>query len=138
MSAEAWVARIAAAVCRAARWPIGFSLALSIVAGAGLILTPSRWPGALLSIVLMLGLAQVYLAIRIEIDRRIFERFAEDPAAAAEFDAALVQVGWAKAKGEAPRAMADRAEGAHAFVKWANLVLALQILLLVVAGWLAR
>jgi len=132
MSAEAWMARSGAGLCRGARWPLALSLALSVLAGARLLVEPRQAPIILMA-VLAAGIAQAYFALRIEFDRVIFERFAEDPASAPEFDAALVQAGWAKSP-VAPRSMADRVHGMYGFVKAVLLVLLLQIGAL---GWAA-
>jgi hypothetical protein len=132
LSAEAWIARSGAALCRGARWPLGFSLALSVLAGARLLFEPRQAPIVLMA-VLAAGTAQAYLALRIELDRIVFERFAEDPASAPDFDAALVQVGWAKSPA-ASRSMADRVHGMYGFVKAVLLVLLLQVVAL---GWAA-
>jgi hypothetical protein len=132
LSAEAWIARSGAALCRGARWPLAFSFALSVLAGARLLFEPRLAPLVLI-LVLAAGIGQAYFALRIEFDRIIFERFAEDPASAPEFDAALVQAGWAKSP-VASRSMADRVQGMHRFVKAVLLLLFLQVGAL---GWAA-
>ena len=138
MSPEAWIARSGAALCRGARWPLAFSLGLSLLAGLSLMLEPLQAPIAKLVIVCA-GVTQVYLALRIEFDRVVFERFAEDPEGAPTFDAALVQAGWAKSPPQA-RTMADRVHGMYRFVKIALFVLLLQVGLVgwTVPGWALR
>jgi hypothetical protein len=133
LSAEAWIAESGAALCRGARWPIALSLALSVLAGARVLVEPRQAPIFLL-LVLCAGVVQAYLALRIEFDRAVFERFAEDPAGAPQFDSALVQAGWAKSPAAA-RSMADRVRGLNGFVRAAFLVLVLQVLALGWAAW---
>lgn len=136
MTPDAWIAQSAAALCRGARWPLAFSLALAVLAGAWLLAEPRRAPIPL-ALVLAAGLVQVYFALRIELDRNIFERLAADPASAANFDAALAQAGWAQPS-TSVRSMADRARGLRRLVTLAAALLAGQVAALVAAGWAGR
>ena len=136
MSPDAWIAQSAAALCRGARWPIALSLALAVVGALRLLAEPRHAPAAM-SLVLAAGLVQGYLATRVELDRIIFDRFAADPSAAGEFDAALVQAGWAAPR-QAPRPMADRARGLRRLVTLSMATLAAQVAILIAAGWIGR
>lgn len=136
MSADAWIAQSAAALCRGARWPIALSLALAVLGAVRMLDEPRHAPVAM-TLVLAAGLVQGYLAMRIELDRIIFDRFAGEPSAAGEFDAALAQAGWATPR-ETPRPMADRARGLRRLVTLSMATLAAQAAVLVAAGWIGR
>jgi hypothetical protein len=136
MTTEAWIARSAAALCRGARWPIALSLALAVLGAARLLFEPRQAPVEM-TLVLVAGLAQGYLALRIELDRRIFERFAEEPASAPGFDAALAQAGWAAPRA-APRAMADRGRGVRRLVAISFALLVAQGAAVATAAWAGR
>lgn len=136
MSPDAWIAQSAAALCRGARWPIALSLALAVL-GAVRLLDEPRQATAAMTLVLVAGVVQGYLAMRIELDRVIFDRFAAEPSAAGEFDAALAQAGWAPAR-DAPRPMAGRAGGLRRLVTFSMAALAVQVATLVAAGWIGR
>ncbi len=136
MSAEAWIAQSAAALCRGARWPIALSLALAAVAASRLFSDP-RQASLAMTLVLVAGLVQGYLALRIELDRRIFDLFAANPSSAPGFDAALVEMGWSAASA-APRPMGDRVRGLRRLVGASMALLAAQALVLVIAAWMVR
>ena len=89
---------------------------------------------AALALIIVIGAMQVYLAMRIEFDRRIFDRVADTPEGWSGFDHAMRELGLMRpAKGG--RAPAARAAGLAALVRWhagllaAQLVLALALLL---------
>ena len=83
---------------------------------------------AALALIIVIGAVQVYLAVRIEFDRRIFELAAEEPEGFAGFDAALRAMGLQRAsKGE--RSPEARAAGAAALVRWSGVLLAAQLVL---------
>ena len=133
MIADAWLAQSAAALCRGARWPIALSLGLTVLAAARLLDEPAHEPAAMTAI-LFAGAAQGYLAMRIELDRVIFERFAADPSAAPAFDAALAQAGWTPQR-DGPRAMADRVRGLRRLIALSMAVVMAQLSMFAVAGW---
>ena len=136
MSPDAWIAQSAAALCRGARWPLALSLALAVLGAARLLDEPRHAPAAM-ALVLAAGLVQGYLALRIELDRVIFERFASEPDAAPGFDAALAQAGWAHARAT-PRPMADRARGLRRLVGLSGAVLVAQATVVFAVGWMPR
>lgn len=137
-SADRWVARNMAAACVASRWLIGASLALTVVAAVlSFSGDPGRAASAALSLVVAAGAAQIYLAWRIEFDRRIFQLFAEAPDAAEAargFERGLEALGHPRKGGE--RSLGERAAGLKSLVKKAAGILVLQIVLLIAASWL--
>ena len=119
---DAWIATSAAALCRGARWPLALSLGLTLLAAQRLL---GGQHGIVPVVVVAAGVAQAYLALRIELDRHIFDRLAADPAGAADFDAALGKAGLGGAQ-PTPRAMAGRARGLKRLVMLAGALLILQ------------
>lgn len=134
-SETCWLAHAAAAALRAAaRLNLaGLVLALVNLLLAG-VMAPAgnQWlaPGAVAA---LLGAAQLWLLVRVEIDRALFDALShactEDDLDA--LDAALVALGWV-AQERTGRAMADRARGASRFLTIAGGLAALQSLIAVV------
>ena len=132
-----WTARIASALCAASRWLSAGSLALALCAfaiaatrqGAGELALPA------LALVVALGAVQIYLAVRIEFDRAIFEASAGQPDGFAGFDEALQKLGWTRnaSGGRPPEA---RAAGLATLVKWCGWLLGAQFALALAALWL--
>lgn len=81
----------------------------------------------------LLGAIQLWLSIRVAIDRRLFGTLAQalqhaEPAATlATLDQALVLLGWARPEAGG-RSLAQRARGALRFLHWAAGLAALQLL----------
>lgn len=88
-------------------------------------------PGALFALIVAIGAPQVYLAMRIEFDRRIFEQVAAAPEGWSGFDAAMLELGW-MAAAKAGRAPAARAAGLAVLVRWHAGLLAAQLALALV------
>ncbi|RZT31823.1 hypothetical protein [Cupriavidus agavae] len=130
-----WLAHATAGALRAAaRLNIAaLVLALVNVALAGIMApTGTLWlvAGAVAA---LLAAAQLWLLVRVEVDRRLFDALALAGAAPdlAELDAALAALGWMPAS-RAGRPMAARARGASRFLTIAGVLMALQWLIAVV------
>lgn len=137
---EAWIARCAAAGCRASRWLSATSLVVAALALCLLHVGGTARGGRLAALVLVAaaGAAQAYLAVRIEVDRRIFEILAGQPSvdeALRGFDGAMLALGLLN-EGKAGRAIDERARGALSLVKRAGWILAAQLALGLAAPWL--
>ena len=135
---DTWVARSAAALCVASRCIGVGSLALLLFSLWWLYSdTAGNLPRAIaLSLAAIAGAGQIYLALRIEFDRRIFEAFARsDDAGRADFDRSLTVLGL---RSEAPRdrTMLERARGLASLVKVSGYLLVVQFLLSLAAAWM--
>jgi hypothetical protein len=136
---EAWIARTTAALCAASRWMIAAALALTVLAAARLLLGPPGNPLTRLALaaVLALGAPQLYLAVRIELDRRLFERLAEgagvESRGLAQLDGALEALHMQGAE-KSGRSLPDRAQGALSLVRRLGGLTAGQLALLILAG----
>lgn len=132
----AWVARIGAALCIAGRWLAAGSLALTasaLIAAA----TAPRPAAALaaLALVAVLGAAQLYLALRIEFDRAVFDAAAQ--VGFEGFDQALGETGLRR--GAVPaRTPQARVAGLASLLRWSAGLLAAQFLLWLAALCLQR
>lgn len=111
-AAHYWPAHTAAALCVASRWVSAASLALTLA--AFVISTAALAP------VIALGGVQVYLAVRIEFDRRIFELAAGEPDGFSGFD-------------DTGRSPQDRVAGLMRLVRWHGGLLAAQLVLALAA-----
>jgi len=140
-SRDPWMARSATAACVASRWISGASLGLTVLALCHLYFLPAgtALAAAAISLAAVAGAAQVYLAVRIEFDRAIFESFAgaaaEAAGAADGFDRAAQALGLLSS-GKAGRDFTRRTAGVLSLVKMAFLVFLVQLALLVAAGWM--
>jgi hypothetical protein len=115
-AAHYWPAHTAAALCVASRWISAASLVMTILAFVAY--------AAALAPVIALGAAQIYLAVRIEFDRRIFELAAREPDGFAGFD-------------DSGRSAQDRLAGLTRLVRWHGGLLAAQLVLTLAALTLA-
>jgi len=134
-----WTARIASALCAASRWLSAGSLVLTLCAFA-IAATVSRAGGfalAALALVVALGAVQIYLAVRIEFDRAIFEAAAGQPDGFTGFDEALQKLGWNR-RASGGRPPGARAAGLATLVKWSGRLLGVQFALALAALWLPR
>ncbi|WER48252.1 hypothetical protein CupriaWKF_26015 [Cupriavidus sp. WKF15] len=129
---EAWVARITAAAMHAASRLNGAGLVLAM---ANLLLAGLFAPAALVYLVLglvaaLIGVAQLWLLVRIELDRRLFEALAvaADAADLDALDQGLAALGW-QAPGRAGRSLAERSRATLRFLKFAGALTAAQLLL---------
>jgi hypothetical protein len=134
-----WTARISSALCRASRWLSAASLVLVLCAFA--IAASGARAGAFalaaLGLVVALGAVQIYLAVRIEFDRAIFEEAAGRADGFAGFDEARHRLGWTRgAAGDRPPQA--RAAGLGALVKWSGWLLGAQFALALAALWLSQ
>lgn len=136
---EAWAAWISGAVCAASRWVSATSIVLAL--GALALLAARPQPGAAsaaaLALVVLLGAAQVYLAVRIEFDRAIFARAVERPGGFSGFDEVLRQLGWRRGPA-ASRTPEARAAGLRALIMASACLLGAQFALALAALGLAR
>ena len=132
-----WSARVASALCAASRWCAAASLLMTLTAfalGAAAGEGAEVGASAALALVVVIGALQIYLAMRIEFDRRIFERVAEAAQGWDGFDQAMRELGL-MAREKAGRPPAARAAGLATLVRWhagllaAQLVLALALIL---------
>ena len=134
-----WTARITSALCGASRWLSAASLVLVLCAFA--IAASGARAGAFalaaLGLVVALGAVQIYLAVRIEFDRAIFEEAAGRAGGFAGFDEARHRLGWTRgAAGDRPPEA--RAAGLGALVKWSGWLLGAQFALALAALWLPK
>ncbi len=138
---EEWIARSVAALCIASRWLSCASLVLAVLTLGYLYLFPpaSIAFAAMCSGAVAAGLIQVYLAMRIEFDRKIFEALAAHPEGATAgtdaFDQAMQSLGMLP-KSKIGRPLAERASGTVFLVRGTGWVLAFQLALAIAAPWL--
>lgn len=126
---DAWLAHVAIGILRAAGWLNGAGLVLALV---NLLLAGVMAPVAVVYLVLGLaaatvGAAQLWLLVRIEIDRPLFRALASscEPQALAGLDGALAELGWL-APERAGRPLALRVRGVRRFLAWAAVLVILQ------------
>ncbi|MDF3832560.1 hypothetical protein P3W85_06310 [Cupriavidus basilensis] len=133
--AEHWVAQAAVGGLDAAARLVWAGLALALV---NLLLAGTLSPAGRVYLVLgivaaALGAVQLWLLIRVAIDRRLFGALAEASALAgmaaslASLDQALAGLGWGRPVAGG-RSLARRARGALRFLHWAAALAALQLL----------
>jgi hypothetical protein len=122
----------ALALCLASRWLSAASLLVTAAAFAAAVAFPpaSSIAAAALALVLAVGAVQVYLAVRIEFDRVIFDTV-RDAEGWKAFDAALVRLGWARA-GTTGRTAEDRAAGLARLVRTSGVLFVAQLVLALV------
>lgn len=134
LSAAAWSAHIAAALCAASRWLSAGSLGLTV---CSLVTAPlaAGVAFAALTACAALGAVGLYLAVRIEFDRAIFAAAAQEGFDG--FDEALGRLGWRRGA-EPARSPESRAAGLATLVKRAGALLAAQFALLLAGLWLLR
>ncbi len=101
----------------------------AMVAGIGYWWEGFGASAAALAISLLVWVIEVWLAVRVAIDRSLFRTLAEDPQEGADWLDALL-VDWKLAKAPKPRSLADRSRGALRLwrLQWAALVLQLAAL----------
>lgn len=138
---DEWILRSAEALCAGSRWVHGASLGLAAVALWMTYALPSagRATLAALSVAAAAGVLQLYYALRIELDRRIFSGLAglrDGSAEALEaFDHALRDLGLA-GEGKSGRPLAERARGLAALVRRSGWIFTAQAVLMLVGAWL--
>lgn len=128
---DAWIAHAVAGALSGALW-IGLAGLVFGVASAWLAVT-AQTPRALVVAPLLLALAQLWLLLRVAIDRRLFDALAAaasrhgSPDLAA-LDTALIELGWITAP-RAGRPLPERARGAMRLVRASAALAAAQITL---------
>lgn len=135
MSPQAWQLQLALGACRAARLLVVSALALALFAFT-LLTTPvgplDRTLAALAALALLPAL---YLGLRLEIDRGLFQRLADAQDAngddLAALDCALEELGW-KVRKASPRPLAARVAGVVRLMKAMGGVVGAQVALI---GW---
>jgi hypothetical protein len=139
LNSNDWTSQIASALCAASRWLSAASLVLMLFAFNIAAIEPRAGAHALavFAFVVVLGLAQIYLAVRIEFDRVIFEVATGRPDGFAGFDGALAKLGW-KRSSDSERSPAQRAVGLMSLVKWSGWLLGIQFALVLTALWLLQ
>ncbi|CAG9170763.1 hypothetical protein LMG23992_01807 [Cupriavidus laharis] len=131
-ASDAWMARITAGAMHAAARLNGAGLVLAM---ANLLLAGLFAPAALVYLILglvaaVVGAAQLWLVVRVELDRRLFEALAVsgDAADLGALDHALSTLGW-QAPGRSGRSLAERSRATLRFLKFAGSLAAVQLLL---------
>ena len=134
--------RIALAMARSSRW-IGVSAALVVAALLLSVFTGRPLPNpalTLLCLSIVAGAAVIYLMVRIELDRSIFEA----AAAASDLDAYFTGFDQSRAQlglGAAPsgaRPVADRAKGLLRLAQAMGYLFIAQLFLALLSAWVAR
>lgn len=124
-------ARLIAAVLAGTAWLSVCSLLFTAAALLHFGVAPSGMSSALYALIVVCGIVAAYVSLRITADRHIFSQLAADgPAALAELDAALLELGWLR-HGKAGRTLAQRGKATLRFVYALGLLLGLQL-----AAWL--
>jgi hypothetical protein len=121
-----WPARIAAALGVGSRWLSAASLVVTACAVAAA-LDDAREASLVVASLLVLGTVQVYLALRIELDRAVFDAAAHGRGWEG-FDAALREIGLGRG-GDAQRGAAARASGLLRLVRCSGALFVVQVLL---------
>jgi len=134
-------ARIAVAFARAARWISAAGIVFAAVVLAGLLIgRPVHTIAAvILSVAVAAGVPLVYLALRIEFDRSIFEDAAEagDPVAYyAAFDQSRAELGLGGAGPARPAT--ERVKGLIGLVRRTAFLFAVQVIFALLGYWVAR
>ena len=135
-------ARIAVAMARAARWIGAMAIAMAAALVASLFMgRPLHTFAALaLCLAMLAGAAVIYLMVRVELDRSIFEAAlgAADLAAYfAAFDQSRSQLGLGRPLRET-RPVADRVHGLIGLVRAMGYLFVVQVALVAVGVWVAR
>ncbi|WP_455282146.1 hypothetical protein [Cupriavidus necator] len=128
-NADAWIAHAVAGALSGAVW-IGLAGLAFALARISLMMT-AQAPRALAVAPLLLALAQLWLLLRVAIDRRLFDALAEaaghygSPDLAA-LDTALIELGWLTPQ-RAGRPLPERARGAMRLVRASAALAAAQL-----------
>jgi hypothetical protein len=135
MTPQAWQIQLALGACRAARLLAVSALALTLFAFTLLTTPIGPLDRALAALAALALLPALYLGLRLEIDRGLFQRLADAQDAngddLASLDRALEELGWKK--GEAPpRPLATRVAGIVRLMKAMGAVVGVQVALI---GW---
>lgn len=140
MTPQAWQLQLALGACRAGRLLATASLACALFALAMLaVQAPAGLAArALWSLAVLAALSALYLGVRLELDRGLFQRLADTGDASSDdlaaLDRAMVELGLV-AGGGATRALADRTSGVFRLARRLGVVVGVQVVLLLVAAW---
>jgi hypothetical protein len=140
MTPQAWQLQLALGACRAGRLLAAASLACALFALAMLaVQTPAGMAARVLwSLAVLAALPALYLDVRLELDRGLFQRLADTGAASgddlAALDRAMVELGLV-AGGGATRTLADRASGVFRLARRLGGLVGVQVVLLLVVAW---
>lgn len=133
MSPQAWQLQLALGACRAGRLLAAASLACTLFALYLSTVSAEPLARALGSLAILAVLPALYLAVRLEIDRRLFQRLATAQDANGDdlvaLDRALAELGWKAGEGTT-RPLAARVAGVVRLVKWQGGLVAAQLVLL--------
>jgi len=141
MTPQAWQLQLALGACRAGRLLAAASLACALFALA--ILADQAPSGiatrALWSLAVLAALPALYLGVRLELDRGLFQRLADARDASGDdlagLDRAMVELGLV-AGGGASRSLADRAGGLFRLTRRLGEVVGAQMVLMLAGAWL--
>lgn len=137
---EDWIAHIAEAMCVASRWLAGTAVAMVIIAAMGLVLLPPVPTLAKLGLglVLALGAIQVYVTVRIELDRRLFEFMVEHSGRGAQrladLDSAMYTLRLRR-QAAPTRDLTERVQGLISLIRRLGWVVVGQLVLLAMLPW---
>jgi hypothetical protein len=128
---DRWLARVGAALCAASRWTSVASVVLMILGAMfGFV---AGWQGAAAAtFILVCGAAQIYLAVRIDFDRRVFGAVETNYAG---FDAALKELGLRLPQS---RPANERVAGTLRLVRATGWLFAAQLAALIAIVWWVR
>ena len=133
---DEWTSRLAGGLCGASRWIAAPSLALAVFACFAVLVRdePASLSAAL---VIVCGLAQTYLSVRVDFDRRIFEAVGQrSDAGYAGLDQALGAMGLRKPS--ADRTPGERASGTLRLVGMQAAVLVAQFAAVLIGSWVQQ
>ena len=135
-------ARIAVAMARATRWIGATAIAMAAALVGSLFMgRPLHTFAALaLCLAILAGAAMIYLMVRVELDRSIFEAALEAAdlnAYFAAFDKSRSQLGLGQPPRET-RPVADRVRGLIGLVRTMGYLFVVQVALAVIGVWVAR
>ena len=135
-------ARVAVAMARAARWigAIAIAMAPALVASLFMGRPLHTFAALALCLAILVGVALIYLMVRVELDRSIFEAAlgaADLNAYFAAFDQSRSQLGLSQPPRE-PRPVADRVRGLIGLVRVMGYLFVVQVALVAVSVWVAR
>jgi hypothetical protein len=140
MTPQAWQLQLALGACRAGRLLAAASLACALFALAMLAdHAPAGIAARVLwSLAVLAALPALYLGVRLELDRGLFQRLADAEDASggdlAALDRAMVELGLV-AGGGTTRTLADRTSGVFRLTRRLGGVVGVQLMLMLVAAW---
>jgi hypothetical protein len=140
MTPQAWQIHLALGLCRGGRLLVLASLVLTALAFSGTWLygpASSVFQQLLVSLATLMLLPVLYLGLRLEIDRGLFQRLAQAqdslPQDLDSLDTALAELGWKPTPAQ-PRPLADRVAGLARLTKGLGGLVVAQLLMLILAN----